>query len=217
MDRCLPENSTYITFQHFVVDSQLFGLRKSSDAVAAVAATAPIAFSSFSVFCQFVFFHLQNKLLHTNKANKTKMHRVQMAETPGHFINLVTLFSLSLLFLFLLLDPFFFLFFKKLAKWCCCSKNNKYSYCCGFFSFVVVVVVSLLQIFFPLLLLRKNTPAMNEEAQGHKVCMLLLALCLPPVLACCNRDRGRGRVTHRERHTDRKRERLGNDVVSSVF
>ncbi len=191
MDRCLPENSTYITFQHFVVDSQLFGLRKSSDAVAAVAATAPIAFSSFSVFCQFVFFHLQNKLLHTNKANKTKMHRAQMAETPGPPLHQPrhTLLSVSSLSL----SPFgsVLFFIKKLAKWCCCSKNNKYSYCCGFFSFVVVVVVSLLQIFFPLLLLRKNTPAMNEEAQGHKcVCYYWLSACLQCLLAVTETEGG---------------------------
>jgi hypothetical protein len=72
VDRCLPENSTYIAFQHFVVDSQLFRLRKSADAVAAVAATAPIAFSSFSVFGQFVFFHLQNKLLLTKQSKQNK-------------------------------------------------------------------------------------------------------------------------------------------------
>jgi hypothetical protein len=112
-NRCLPENSIYIAFQHFVVDSQLFGLLKSSDAVAAVAATAAIAFSSFSAFCQFVFFHLQKVNYYSQtKTNKTKMHRAQMAETPGPPLHqprhtLLSVASLSLS----LLDPFFFFFY----------------------------------------------------------------------------------------------------------
>jgi hypothetical protein len=100
VDRCLPENSTYIVaFQHFVVDSQLFGLRKSSDA----AATAAIAFSSFSVFCQFVFFHLQNKTTthKQNKQNKTAQSsdgrdsRSSTSSTSSHSSLCLVSFSFS--------------------------------------------------------------------------------------------------------------------------
>ncbi len=86
----------------------------------------------------------------------------------------------------------------------------------------VVVVVFLLQIFFSLFfLLRKNTPAMNEEAKGHKcVCYYWLSACLQCLLAVTetetHRERRGGEDREREREKGR-RERLGNDVVSSVL
>jgi hypothetical protein len=213
VDRCSPENSTYKAFQHFVVDSQLFGLRKSSDAVAAVAATAAIAFSSFSVFCQFVFFHLQNKLQLTNKTNKTKMHRAQMAKTPGPPLHqprhtLLTVTSLSL-------SPFgsVLLFFNlfSLPSGVAAARTINTATVVDFSPSLLFLLLFffLLQIFFSLFLLRKNTPAMNEDAKGHKcVCYYWFSARLQCLLAVTETERER-EAGERETQRERERERRG--------